>query len=1031
MKDVSSNLTKKDSAVTRSIFLLTCFFLSGVAGLIYQILWVRMIDKVIGSAPFAVATILTVFMAGLAFGSYIAGKRIDRIEGKNGLLSLYGKLEVSIGIYSLLIPFFIFLVKPVYGFVYSHLFETFWLYTFFTFVGCTLLLIIPTALMGATLPVLCRYYVVTLDHLGTRTGRLYGLNTAGAAIGAFLCGLLMIREWGVWNSLFAAAGINFLVGAVCIVIGNVGISPQKDRHRERRPPKTPAKGVLPKGDRDPVRAWAVAIFCVSGFCAMGYEVIWTRLLGLIIGPTTYSFTLVVGSFIISIAVGSLFFGWLADRVTRISNILIFTQLGAALLALFVTHFLGSSQFFFAKLIFTFQHSFNSMLMAQSFMVFLILIGPTFLLGATFPLVNKIYAHSIPHIGHAVGTAYALNTIGAISGSFVVGFILIPWFGKENAFKLVCVLQFAFALAAWGRLRTPVNKRSGFWIPFTASAVLGISLFIHFPSWNRQLLSYGRYRGFENMKADLVQTSWLQSITRGSEILLRYEIGREIIFYGDGIAGFTTVERLIDSLGTVKYTLLNSGKPDASSHGDRSTQTLLAHVPLLFHPDPEQVMVLGLASGMTAGETLLYPIKRLDVLEINPKVMEACEFFTAWNNDCLTDPRSHIILQDGRNHLALTRNTYDVIISEPSNPWMAGLANLYTLECFQTVRERLRKNGIFVQWIHSYEMDWQTFSMIGRTFAKVFPKGLLMRTLTGVGDYLLIGFKEGSGFNLETARRNLSFTAKSKNMHLPEARILYQLIVSEDLDRLFGPGPLHTDDHPRLEFAAPRLLHHSDRTIEEKMARRRYLTGKTKDIMNGMLDTDDRIAMVEFAASMLSPLFGIINPEDCTHEQQKRYFHAVDQYCEETLVKDYAIFPNPASRQSCAHHQVERIRRHLSSDPKNVPTLYSLGIALKEAGKTQAAMEAFKKTVTLDPKHFYALNNLGVTAMERGDLFMAEKAFANSLTINPMHANAYFNLAIIAMTEKKKGKAIDFFQEGLKYQDNPVAERMLKQLLTPD
>ena len=274
------------------------------------------------------------------------------------------------------------------------------------------------------------------------------------------------------------------------------------------------------------------------------------------------------------------------------------------------------------------------------------------------------------------------------------------------------------------------------------------------------------------------------------------------------------------------------------------------------------MVLGLASGMTAGEALYYPIDRLDVLEVNKEVIKACEFFTPWNNGVLRDPRAHILFQDGRNHLELTRRTYDVIISEPSNPWMAGLANLYTLEFFRTVRDRLRDKGIFVQWIHSYEMDWPTFAMVGRTFSEVFPRGVLMTTLTGVGDYLLVGFKGEQGLDLKVALEQFKYARKSRNMTLPDPRLLFHLVMAEDLKGLFGTGPLHTDSWPRLEFAAPRLLYGKDSGIAEKIMRNRSLSLRTKEIIEASSTTDDLIHMVAFSASVFSPLFGIVDPEQC-------------------------------------------------------------------------------------------------------------------------------------------------------------------------
>ena len=298
-------------------FLLTCFFLSGVAGLIYQVVWVRLIDKVIGSAPFAVATVLSVFMGGLALGSYLAGRYVDRITPKGKLIALYGKIEIAIGIYGLVLPFFIIAVKPVYTLTYNSLFEHFWLYQFFTFVGCSLLLIIPTALMGVTLPVLCRFYVSHLDHVGTRTGRLYGLNTIGAAVGALLCGFLLIRSLGVWGTLFIAASLNFFVGFLCIVLAKqnvVMLSDEAAKHYEQDIQSNiiHAENTGKTDINRKTITWALFIFAISGFCSMGYEVFWTRLLGLIIGPTTYSFTIVVSTFIIGLAGGKHLF-WLARR----------------------------------------------------------------------------------------------------------------------------------------------------------------------------------------------------------------------------------------------------------------------------------------------------------------------------------------------------------------------------------------------------------------------------------------------------------------------------------------------------------------------------------------------------------------------------------------------------------------------------------------------------------------------------------------------------------------------------------------------
>jgi spermidine synthase len=746
------------------------------------------------------------------------------------------------------------------------------------------------------------------------------MNTVGAAIGALLCGFLLINKLGMWGTLITAAALNLIVGISCILLGrrlpSIKFEPRDDNssktvslkennsraHRMERVP-------------DSARTWALCIFTVSGFSAMAYEVIWTRLLGLIIGPTTYSFTLVVSAFIIGLALGSLIFGWLGDRIKGVFALLTWTQVSAACLALLISQFFGTSQFFFAKLIYTFQDRFAEMLLAQFLIVFFILLGPTVLLGATFPLVNRIYAPALPVIGRSIGTAYALNTVGAILGSIVAGFFLIPFIGKENGLRLVTALQFTLALLSLAAVVKRKKRPTRQWVILAGISALGLVLFFNFPSWNRRLLSEGRYRDFNEIETYLASTSWFDALYRGSDLLTRYEKIPEVVFYADGTAGFTTVTKWIDSLGKIQYSLINSGKPDASSHADRSTQTLLAHVPLLFHPRPEKVMVLGLASGMTAGEVLHYPVKQLDVLEINDQVVKACNFFTPWNNACLSDPRTRIIVQDGRNHLALTREKYDVIISEPSNPWMAGLANLFSLEFFQTVKGRLNKNGIFVQWIHSYEMNWSAFAMIGRTFAQVFPVSFLMTTNPEERlDYLLVGFSGPKVFDLNAVKKNIQYAGRSRNVSLKDPSLLFHFIITEDPNQFFGEGSLHTDNWPRLEFAAPEQLYKKDLLIAERLKVQHWLSPQTEKIKAAENRIDVLLNMLEFSATTYSefPLFNSDDFDDAAPDQKKRYRTIARNYCNQVSIHDYEAFPIETLKPECAKLQAVKILQYLDT-----------------------------------------------------------------------------------------------------------------------
>jgi spermidine synthase len=978
-----------------SIFVAGCFFVSGAAGLAYEVLWVRLIDKVIGGAPFAVAMVLSVVMAGLGLGGYLAGRNLHRIRSRAALLALYGKLELGIGLFALAVPFGIRVIEPVYRAIYDPLISHLWCYPVAAFVGSAIILIVPTAFMGATLPVLCRFYVLRLTHVGARTGWLYGLNTAGAAVGTVLCGFFLIEHLGVWRTLGVFAAVNFVLGLGCLFV-SWKLLPQNSRIK-KKVDRESALGVdtLVKppenSDASWQRPWVLAIFVGSGFCAMAYEVLWTRLLGLIAGPTTYSFTLVVATFIIGLALGSILFGRIADKAGNPFLWLVGCQLGAALSALAVSQLLGNSQFFFAKLIHAHQDRFSHLMLFQSLVLFAILLIPTLFLGAAFPLVNRLYIRSMDRLAFSLGKAYALNTIGAISGSITAGFLMIPWMGKAGGLRLVIGLQFLqSSLALW-------RAGKGSWMRPVAVgiALVGIGAAIRYPAWHTDLLSRGWYRDFGAIEQTLSRTGWLKALWEGSEAIEKQRRGLEVVFQGEGVAGFTTVEREETSLGTVEFAMFNSGKADASSHGDRSTQALSAHIPLLFHPDAKKVMVLGLASGMTVGEALLYPIQKMDVVEINAQVVAACRrFFSRWNNHCLDDPRTRLIIQDGRNHLALTHDTYDVIISEPSNPWMAGLANLYSKEFFELAGNRLTADGLFAQWIQSYEMDWETFSLLGRTFCAVFPRGGLIKV--GPVDYLLLGFKNpDSGFNWDVARNHGVYARSSKNVAFPpDMGFLVNLILTEDLADLFGPGPLHTDNRPYLEFSAPTKLYGKRLDIDAAAASHRRLTPDTKQFADAHRNIDTLVDLVVFSASANVPMFNVLPWSQLEAEHQTRYERAMMDYCGRVLVPSYGIFSDPTLKARCAQIQMTAINQKIAAGTPNPNDFYNLALAQIAAWQPTDAIRRLKQAISLDTSHEAAMTTLGLLLAESGDLSEAARVLSMAVTLSPEKAAAHQYLGMV-------------------------------------
>jgi len=983
-----------------------------------------MMVKIIGSAPFAVSIILTIFMGGLGLGSYIAGRFIDRIKEPLALVKIYGMLELAIGAYAIAIPLLLTAFRPLQAIFYNGLYDHPIIYNFLTFIVCSVILSIPVISMGATLPILCRFYVVRLFHLGTHAGRLYGLNTIGAALGSLVCGFWLIDLWGVSGTLAFAVLVNSMIGIACLSISyKVKVMVADTGQKSPGSKKTPVEEETPSHPSE--RRAALVIFFVSGFCAMACEVIWTRLLGLIVGPTTYSFTIVLVTFITGLALGSIIFGYLADKVKRCIGLLLLTQMAAALLVLAVSQVLGSSQIFFAKLIFTFKDHFALLSLLKGAILFILMILPTLCFGATFPLVGKIYTKSVSEVGRSIAFAYMLNTLGSLAGPFCAGFLLIPLVGKEAGLGMVAGLQLVTSLVIAGIMvkhKRESMVRFGF---LAAPAMAALVLCFYYPAWNHRQLAMGKYHRFEKTRAEILSTGWLEALFHGSKILSRTEKG-ELVYYGDGIGGFTTVVRYTDAFGNINYSMANSGKPDATSRGDMDTQTLLAHFPMLFHKNPRTVMVLGLASGITAGEVLQYPIEELDILEINDQVVAASHIFIPWNNKVLSSPKTKLIIQDGRAHLQLTRQRYDVIISEPSNPWMAGLAALFTRDFFSLARDRLHDDGVFVQWMHSYQMDWETFALVGRTFASVFPNSLLvLSTLSGHGgDYLLVGFKGENRLSLEYAEQKLVHVRKSKNVTLTDPRLLYRLIVSEDLESLFGRGGMNTDNRPRLEFAAPRLMHQDDVEISNRVQsnKRTGLRSETRNIIQQITaNADSRIDFAAYALSLFAPFPDMVDLSNVTPLQKERFFKLMEGYCANNQL-DYSIFKDNELIQRFVSIQIDVMEDKIDLLPDSSVSLPYLANLYSIKGSTSEAIRYYEEALRIDPYSAVTHNNLGVALAKQGKFNEAIRHYFEALRIDSWYAKAHYNLGGVLAGQERLNEAISHYSQALRIDPGHTAAR---------
>ncbi|OGK84449.1 MAG: hypothetical protein A2X52_08865, partial [Candidatus Rokubacteria bacterium GWC2_70_16] len=541
----------------------------------------------------------------------------------------------------------------------------------------------------------------------------------------------------------------------------------------------------------PSWAWlAVAALGVSGAVSMVYEVAWTRALSLVIGSSTYAFTAMLIAFLLGIAGGSALYSLLWGLRTASAATFGWLQAGAGLAtALTVLLFEQMPALFLAGLARSDSPAFVQLL--QVSVSAAALLPSTLFIGATFPCAVAVAAGEISRAGHTVGRVYAVNTAGAIAGAMLGGFALVPFLGVHGSLKVGVAVNLLLAAALLAT--PPYPLRAWRWAGLTVALIGALAMPLA-PPWDHGVMASG---------PAIYGKSYLRE--GGVPALRKVMRGGEMLYYRDGPSATVAVHRQGE-----RIVLRVNGKTDASTGGDMPTQLISGHLPLLAHPEPRTALIIGLGSGITAGAVARHPVERIDIAEIEPGVVEASRFFAHVHDDVLRDRRVRTAIADGRNFLLTTRERYDVIISEPSNPWISGLASLFSVEFFQLAREHLRAGGLMLQWVQGYNLEPDDLRMVVRTFRSVFPATSIWQT--SGGDFLLLGAAEPVRIDLARVKarheKSPGLRRDFERIGLPVwSGILGYFVLGEaDAERLPGAGPLNTDDRLPLEFSAPRALH---------------------------------------------------------------------------------------------------------------------------------------------------------------------------------------------------------------------------------
>lgn len=1048
------------SMIGRWVFL-AAYTSSGVAGLVYEVVWTRLLTLYMGHTIAAASTVTAAFMGGLGIGAVLGGRAASRLTARQALYA-YAMLESVALLSAIAIPFCLAALTPAFSWAYrdGHSPVLFPLVRIFSSLA---VLLVPSVALGGTFPLAVRCFVHASSHAGGAAGRLYAANTAGAAVGSLAAGFLLIPAIGlIGTTLVGMAASGLSVAAVLALAHRKTLELSGSdtlglpRSSESTPLSTSRRTRKVRSpEQSPQRhsagySLAIAVLSMTGFATFLYEIAWTRIFAMSVGPSTYAFSATLTSFIVGLAVGAFVGAAAADRIRLPAVGLAITLGGTAVAACCASWLAGGPLLYYVVEQLAGPAQEPTAILLRHTLIIMALTAPIALgLGTAFPLALDLAGAGDGPLARRMGTVYAVNTFTAVAGALTAGFVAIPLLGLQRTLLLATIVLVLSACVVVALGISSTRHRVASMLPVAAALVFLMEI----PAWDRQMLASGAYL-------------YTQSIPEGLDVETALKAGT-LLFYREGATATVSVKRLAGDLS-----LAIDGKVDASTSGDMLTQKTLAHLPLLMHPNPHEVAIVGLGSGVTVASALVHPVSSVDVIEISREVVEASQLFSTVNRNALDDPRTRLVLGDGRAHLSLASRRYDVIISEPSNPWMAGVAALFTREFFLSARSRLTPDGIFCQWAHTYAIGEDDLRSIVATFGSVFPNGTMW--LIGDGDLLLVGAAdslEPRFDNIELAWRRRGVAADLLDVSMAEPFSLLSLFVGgpEELRRYAGGAPLQTDDRMALEFSSPFALY-GDRSRSNTLKMRQSLSdaqrppavarafahagaaqwrGRAAMLMKAgahdiayqdyltslELVPTDAGALAEFVPAALSShreadavarlegwlsrypktaaLWIALSKLHAGRGSFDQAIHAAMQACTieltaaslEQLASLYADLGDTARLD-------QTIETLQSLFPQGFITSYYLATSKFQHGQFSDALPLTQIAIQIDPRRAAAHNLLGAIHASLGQTQQARAAFQAALGLDPRDSTTYTNLALLEMTSGGRLAAAALFAEAL-------------------
>lgn len=728
------------------------FFLSGASALIYELIWQRQLHLLFGVSTLAVSTVLAAYMGGLALGALLFGRMADRTLRP---LRMYALLEAATGASAALVPLGFVAITNIYASLYGRLYLGLGGATMTRFALAMLVLLVPTMLMGGTLPVMGR---LVFGRGGARAGfsLVYGVNTLGAVVGAALTGFVLLRFLGMQASLYLAVSMNAVVSLFAWLASACRCDHLPDSPTEPLVTVSPAQQNL--------SLLLMACAAGTGATTLGLEVVWTRILGIFTSNSAYAFALMLTALLAGLGLGALVQAWLSRRRSDPWGRLALCQwllVGVCLLSIPYLHVAPA---WLNRLC-----SGNSALAVfegEAVLTLAVVLLPGILLGLGLPLLIDVALQEHGQPARRLGRIYAVNTIACVLGAFAAGFVLIPFLGIQKTMGVFLAVALAVGLGAWTRAAWP----SAIWRGLTAACLVLGAAFL----WN-----------------ELPEGAYQKSAANGGELL----------YYEEGNNGTISVRQETNG----RRWLLVDGQPVA---GNGRTividQKMLAHLPLLFHPQPRRALTVGFGSGGTSHSMSLHGVD-VDCVEIERAVSAAAPQFASENRDVLANPRFRLVVDDARSWLRVAPVRYDVIVTDCTNIQYKSNGDLYTVEYFELMKQRLAAGGLAAAWVPANGIEPRDLKILLRSFRHVFPHTSIWFMNTLATDFLIVvGTPTRLEIDLDRLRERMSVPAVRGDLQTVDladpCRLLYTFLTGEDdLDRYLGAGPLNTDDRPILSY----------------------------------------------------------------------------------------------------------------------------------------------------------------------------------------------------------------------------------------